>query len=98
MSTASRYRETVCSARAGNRNAVFVPGVSVKTRRHYDLRAARQAREPKGLHSERNTEAEIAALASRAFMPHYHTGSREPWLRHSPPFLRPPPHQLEALP
>ena len=91
MSTASRYRETACGARAGNRNAVSVPGVSGKPRGHYDPRAERQVRESRGFPCKRKPEVEIAAPQGRAFMPIPFSASREPRLRHSPPFIRPPP-------
>ena len=96
MSTASRDCGTACGPRAGDSNAVSVPGASGKTRGHYDPRAARQLGSPSDW-TEPKSESELervrAAPGDRAFAPTHYTGLREPRLRHSPPvfFPRPPP-------
>jgi hypothetical protein len=102
MSTASRYCETACSARAGEPNALSVPGDSGKTRGHYDPRAARHT-DGGGVkpasRSKREPEAEIAAFGVWGSTPVEYSGLRGAPLRHSPPFsfsarARPPPGTL----
>ena len=98
MSTASRNCGTICYARARNRNAVSAPGVSGKTRWHYDRRATRYTDGDRAcpvMRSKREPEAEIAAHGRRAVTPFEYSGLRGPRLRHSPPpfflFAHPPP-------
>ena len=94
MSTASRYRETVCGSRAGNRNAVSVPGVSGKTRGHYDPRALGQlGSRAKPTEPKCEPEHVTAASGAGANAPFPTLSSREPRLRQSPPLTlpRPPP-------
>ena len=97
MSTASRNCEPVCGARARWLNALPVPGVSGKTRRHYDRRASRHIDGGPGnriMRSKSKPEAEIAAHGVSGSTPFEYSGLRGARLRHSPPFLsraRPPP-------
>lgn len=95
MSTASRYCEAARGARAQGRNAASGPGVSGKTRRHYDRRAMRYIDDVPGdrrMRSKREPEAEIAASGAKAPMPVHYSRLRGARLRHSPPAFLARPH------
>ena len=110
MSTASRYRETVRGARAMCLNAAHVPGVTGKTRGHYDPRALGQLGSLRKTEPKSEPDHVTAALSfTRTHEPEAHAGaggfapfpnlfSREPRLRHSPPPYPRPPPRCPAMP